>query len=287
MEQLTKLRERIDWLDSQIATLLNERMRATDQVGRIKRMHQSVVTDPTREKVVLKNVAEIVQHPVLKANIGNIYEEIMQESKIAQQFYQSLDFPFRRIGIIGLGLMGGSICKGIKMKDPTIEIRTMKLAAEDNILANEGGWIDHEHATLQELIGEVELIILATPLSSVIPLAEQIKQTCSGSKELIVIDIASVKQEITSAFERLSCQQVEYLATHPMAGKEKRGFSNSQPTLFVNRPWVIVPHRHNHAETVEKMTEVVRFLGAEPVRLEADVHDLTGRARFASSVDFI
>lgn len=274
MDKLNKLRERIDWLDSQIASLLNERMRATDQVGKIKRMNQIVVADQSREKAVLNRVEDMVQHPVLKVNIANIYGEIMQESKVAQQFFQHLSFPFRKIGIIGLGLMGGSICKAIKLKDPAIEIGTINLVpSEDHIMAKEGGWIDREHCALSQLLSESELIILASPLFTVIPLAEEIKRLCCGVKKVLVIDIASVKTEVANTFEKLCCENVEFLATHPMAGKEKGGFINSQATLFVHRPWVIVPHQRNLAESLDKIREAVRFLGSEPVCLEAAVHD--------------
>lgn len=273
MDKLKKLRERIDWLDTQIASLLNERMRATDQVGKIKRNNQIVVTDQSREKIVLDRVEEMVQHPVLKANIANIYSEIMQESKIAQQFFQFLSIPFRRIGIIGLGLMGGSICKGIKLKDHGIEIGTVKLSMEDHAMAVEGGWIDREYDTLEQLTAHSELIILASPLSTVIPFAEEIKRAYRGPKKLLVMDIASAKGEIAEAFETLSCGKVEYFATHPMAGREKSGFSNSKATLFVHRPWVIVPHAKNEADHLDKVKEIVRFLGSEPICMEAALHD--------------
>jgi len=273
MDKLKKLRDRIDWLDSQIALLLNERMRATDQVGKIKRINHIVVTDHSRESVVLHHVEEMVQHPVLKANIANIYSEIMQESKVAQQFFQHLSFPYRRIGIIGLGLMGGSICKAIKMKDSAIQIVTVTLNCEDQTMAREGGWIDQEYTSLGALISESELIILASPLSTVIPLAKQIREKCTSSHPLLVMDIASVKAEATAAFEELSCEKVEFIATHPMAGKEKGGFSHSQATLFVHRPWVIVPHEKNHSASLENVKEVVRFLGSEPICLDSALHD--------------
>src|ERR1700722_2502057 len=101
MSEIKKLRDRIDWLDTQIASLLNERMKAADQIGRVKQANHQEVTDHSREKFVLDNVETIVQHPTLKANISNIYKEIMQESRTAQQFFQHLSLPFRRIGILG------------------------------------------------------------------------------------------------------------------------------------------------------------------------------------------
>jgi len=273
MEQLKKLRDRIDWLDVQIASLLNERMRAADQIGKIKRLNHQEVADQSREKSVLSQVETVVQHPILKMNISNIYKEIMQESRIAQQFFQHLSQPYRRVGIVGLGLMGGSICKAIKTKDPSIEIGTLVQASEDVSPAREGGWIDREHATIEELLENSELIILASPISSIIPLAEKIKEKSGNVDKLVVIDIAGVKEEIVKAYERLSCGRVEFISTHPMAGKEKSGFANSQATLFVNRTWVVVPHGNNTAGGLDSINELIRFLGAQPACLGAGQHD--------------
>jgi len=273
MDRLKKLRDRIDWLDTQIASLLNERMRAADQVGKIKKIIQQDVADQSREMSILYQLETIIQHPILKANISNIYREIMQESRTAQQFFQHLSQPFRRIGIIGMGLMGGSICKGIKTKDSSIEIGTIMHQSEDNFLTETGGWIDQLYSTIGELIQNSELIILASPISTIIQLAKEIKLNSIYLEKLIVIDIASVKGEIVATFEKLSCKNIEYISTHPMAGKENGGFTNSQATLFVNRPWIVVPHKENSPSGIESIKELILFLGSKPICLEAKVHD--------------
>ncbi len=266
MDKLEKLRERIDWLDAQIASLLNERMSAADQAGKIKAERHQDVTDFSREEKVLDQVERVVRHPVLKENIGHIYREIMQESKVAQHFFQHLSQPFRRIGIVGVGLMGGSLAKALKTKDPSIEIGTVSGAVDEEALA--GGWIDKVYSGMQELVQNAELIVLASPLSTIIPLAEEIKRHCQ--KKLIVIDIAGVKTAIAATFEKLSGEGLEYISTHPMAGKENGGFANSQATLFVNRPWVVVPHQGNG---IDSIIEWIKYLGGKPVFLEAAVHD--------------
>lgn len=273
MNKLKKLRDRIDWLDAQIASLLNERMQAADQVGKIKRIIQQDVADLSREMSVLNQVEAIIQHPTLKANISNIYREIMQESRTAQEFFRHLSQPFRRIGIIGMGLMGGSICKGMKTKDASIQIGTLMCESEDHSLAKTGGWVDQVYSTIGDLIQNSELIILATPISTIIPLAEEIKLNSVRLEKIIVIDIASVKEGIVATFEKLSCKNIEYISTHPMAGKVDKGFTNSQATLFVNRPWIVVPHKENSSSGIESIKELFLFLGAKPICLEAKVHD--------------
>ena len=229
--------------------------------------------DSSREENVINQVQNTVQHPVLKANIGNIYKEIMRESRVRTTFFQHLFQPFRKIAIIGLGLMGGSICKALKMKDPTIEIGTLSYSPTDESQALNGGWIDSIFLTLDDLVENADLIILASPISTIIPYAEEIKQHAAQNKKLVVLDIASVKEEIVIAFEKLCSEHVEYIGSHPMAGKETNGFTNSQATLFVNRPWVIVPHRQNSNTGIDSIQELIRFLGAEPTCLEAKVHD--------------
>ena len=273
MDELKKLRERIDWLDTQIASLLNERMRAVDQIGKVKRVQHQEVTDTSREQNVLTQVEMIIQHPTLKSNIAHIYQEIMHESKITQQFFQHPTQPFRRIGIIGLGLIGGSICKGIKMKDSSIEIGSLKYESDDYSLALEGGWVDHVYSSMKELIQNSELLILATPLSTMIGFAEEIKLHSDPLKKLIVIDVASVKGTIIEAFEKLSSDQIEYIGTHPMAGKEKGGFANSHATLFVSWPWIVVPHKKNSPEAIDSISQFIHFLGAELISLDAETHD--------------
>lgn len=273
MELLKKVRDRIDWLDSQIAFLLNERMRAADQVGKIKQTDERLVHDPSRETEVLQQVETIVQHPILKADIARVYETIFRESKISQQFYRVPTCPFRRVGIVGIGLIGGSICKGLKTKDPSIEISALMHPSIDVREAKEGHWIDRVCETLEEFVCDVDIVLLSSPISTIVPHAEEIAKAVALDKKLIVADVASVKRMIVSAFEHLTCPNVEFVGTHPLSGKETSGFVSSQPTLFVGNPWVVVPHRHNTADCLEKIHSLIAFLGSNPVRLEPEVHD--------------
>jgi prephenate dehydrogenase/chorismate mutase len=273
MDDLKKIRDRIDWLDEQIASLLNERMRASDRVGEIKRRSHKDISDPSRETNVLNQVKAIVQHPLLKANISNIYGEIMQESKIAQKFFMHLSQPFHHIGIIGLGLIGGSICKALKTKASSLMLDTIDHPSEDHSLAHQEGWIDNVHANMSDLIEHCDLIILAVPLSMIIPIAKELKKQARDNKKVVVIDVGGVKEEIAKAFEKLSSKNIEFIATHPMAGKELPGFANSQATLFVNRPWIVCPHQKNLPQEIHRIEELLKYLGSNPIQLEAAVHD--------------
>jgi prephenate dehydrogenase len=274
MDTLKGLRDHLDMLDFQICSFINERMNIIDRIGQIKREHQLPVTDQSREEEIFTHVKMAVEHPVLKESIVRIYKQMIEESRTAQKFLQYLSCPFKKVGIIGLGLMGGSICKALKLKDPSIHVATMICETEDYRLALQEGWIDSQYSSLLDLMLCSELIILATPISTVASIAKQLSLHGSQlSEQLVVIDLTSVKKGVIESIEGLSDEKMEFISTHPMAGNEKRGFANSQATLFVSRPWVIVPHEKNSSHALRQVDGLIQFFGAEPVYLEGDCHD--------------
>ncbi len=158
----------------------------------------------------------------------------------------------KKIKIIGLGLMGGSIAKDLKSEDAL----------------------------------ETELIILAAPLSAIPSLATEIHAQSQNRQEpLIVMDIGSVKSKIAMHFETLSTDFVQFVATHPMAGAEKGGYENSREGLFAGAPWVVTPHRKNTEEALDLVEAFIRRLGANPLRMDADTHDW--RAALVSHLPYI
>lgn len=273
MDSLEQLRKQLDQIDTQIVSLLEQRLSIVDRIGILKRdLHQNI-TDTVRENVVLKHVESECQNFFLKENIRDIYKTIIETSKIEENFYHYKFCPFSRIGIIGTGVIGGSICKEIKIKNPSIEILSVFQETEDNSLAQRAGLIDKQYGW-EEFIQRADLIILASPISTILPFAEKIKQAHIGSpQKLIVIDIASVKNEIVGAFEMLSDGQLEFVGTHPIVDNETKGFAYSLATLLVNKPWIIVPHAKNDESTIHSIQEFIHFLGAKPLFLEKEEHD--------------
>jgi prephenate dehydrogenase/chorismate mutase len=272
MENLKLLRQRLDEIDFQIVKLLNKRMELADEIAEWKTQHQTPITDLEREMEVMTHVHEEVKNPVLNDFIDNIYKQIIDCAKASQSLRKRHTLPFFDIGIIGLGLIGGSIAKSIKAKQPSI--RLYALDFPDAHEAIQSRLIDKTFSTLCELADHCDLIVLATPISTIIPIAQQISEASNQLKRpLLVIDIASVKGKIVDCFETLTSSFVEYLSTHPMAGSEKSGFKNSVSSLFVNAPWVIVPHKKNHEHRIDQTRSFIEFLGAAPCLLNAQIHD--------------
>lgn len=175
------------------------------------------------------------------------------------------------ISVIGVGLIGGSIVKAWKRKRPDAKIASLRGDYPDLQLAET--WIDHLFDSWKELIAWSDLIILAAPLSMITELANEVSRHAPEDKRLLIIDVGSVKKAIVSTFERLTKNNVEFLSTHPMAGKEKWGFAHSDPSLFENRPWIVVPHEKNREESVKTITSWIKLIGAEPILMSSEKHD--------------
>ena len=166
---------------------------------------------------------------------------------------------FRKIGIIGLGLMGGSILKGLEGKIEVVQ-----------------GDLDR--------LDEIDVLLLAVPISAILEIGEKISKL-PLARPLVVIDVGSVKGEIAHCFEKWTKGPLQFVATHPMAGKEQSGFEHSDPKLFQGATWVVTPHKKNSEATLLDVEAIIRLLGAHPIRMEAEIHDK--RAALVSHVPYI
>lgn len=180
---------------------------------------------------------------------------------------------FKNIGILGLGLIGGSIVKTLKLKNKNIRLYTVKRNNDKDIqIANKLKFLNKICDNYEEFLNKVELIIIATPIETIIPIAKIIYQTNHLKKKVIVIDVGSIKGKIVNEFEKLT-NDFEFIGTHPMAGGDKSGFQNSDPFLFLNYLWIITPHRKNKKSSIVKIKKFIEYLGAKSKILNAKDHD--------------
>lgn len=271
---MQKLRNIIDKLDRRITRLIEKRIKTAEEIAEIKNYINAPLTDLKREERVFQKIQSLTSLPMAKDSLRNIYRIFFEFSKASRSLMRQKNLPFHRIGIIGMGLIGGSIARILKAKKPEITISTIKRAGKNNFLAKKSGVLDKEFNNFNQLMENADLIILAVPIQKIIPLAKKIQSACGSRKnKLIVIDISSVKQKITMTFENMTNKKVEFISTHPMAGSEKSGFSNSQTSFFVKKPWIIVPHKKNSKNALENISKLILFLGGEPSTINAAEHD--------------
>lgn len=267
-DELEILRRQIDAIDAALVDFLNTRLDIVRRIGELKGSTQAPISDPGREAAILESLREQAKHPLLKENIGAILEPLFRCSKQMQKLATAPEAPARQVGIVGLGLLGSSIARALKL-------RGLEITAVDPVLGLElPDYVDQSLDNPSDLVGAVDLIILATPIETIPSLAKDIVQRARDSAQsLLLMDVASLKAEIAELFESLSAEQIQCIPTHPMAGSEKRGPQSGQASLFIDAPWIITPIASASQESLNAVEQLIGALGAQIVHLDAAEHD--------------
>ena len=177
----------------------------------------------------------------------------------------------KRILIVGLGLLGGSYARGLKrfgfhISAITKEQSSIDFALQEGII-NEGSTeID------ARMIGEADLVIFALyPHIFVEWIAENQGLLKSGA---LITDVTGVKRSIVYRIQDILRPDVEFVAAHPMAGREVSGVENSTDRMFFGANFIVTPTEKNTPEAVETIIELGRLLGFSNVTtLSPEEHD--------------
>jgi prephenate dehydrogenase len=175
---------------------------------------------------------------------------------------------FQRIGIVGLGLIGGSIALrarelwpaglviAVDHKDvleTAMRLHAIDVAADDPIV-----------------LAEADLVVLAAPVRQNIgrlaELDEYIRQPA------VITDTGSTKRAIVAAARALP-PRFTFIGGHPLGGAATSGLEHARPDLFAGRPWLLTPTGDAAGEALEKLSAFVRALGAEPRAIGVEAHD--------------
>lgn len=174
------------------------------------------------------------------------------------------------IGFIGLGLIGGSILKSLKIKHPdyhTIAFSRsqgpLNEAAADNML-------DEIAAGVEDSFGDCDYIFLCTPVEYNSKYLAQLKGHIKPS--CIITDVGSVKGYIHKSVTEFNMES-NFIGGHPMAGSEKTGYANSNPLILENAYYAITPTTKVPKQKVDEFVGMVRDMCAIPVVVEPDKHD--------------
>lgn len=176
----------------------------------------------------------------------------------------------RRIGFIGLGLIGGSIARAIRRCYPSSEILAYDTNRDALSVALAEGIIDYACTRIDENYGTCDYIFLCTPVSCnsayLYTLKDIMKPGC------ILTDVGSVKTDIHLKITELGLEE-SFVGGHPMAGSEKTGFASSSEHLLENAYYVLTPSSQVPGEYVQRMQAIVASIGAIPIVLDYREHD--------------
>lgn len=176
----------------------------------------------------------------------------------------------KRVAIVGLGLIGGSIAKALRERQSDIFL--LAVDRSDVGLRTDVGAIVSEFVPIDSLaqhrarITECDLVVLCQPVRIIVNtvseyLAEQTVVTDTGStKRLVAIHAGS------------GAASAWFVPGHPMAGKAHGGFENATASLFEGRPWILCPEGRN-TEAVARVEALIDLVGAKRVVMSPEEHD--------------
>ncbi|HEY7170933.1 MAG TPA: prephenate dehydrogenase/arogenate dehydrogenase family protein [Vicinamibacterales bacterium] len=175
---------------------------------------------------------------------------------------------FQRIGIVGLGLIGGSIALAARELWPA----SLVVAVDNKDVLETAMRLHAIDVAADDLIvlAEVDLVILAAPVRQNLAILEQLDEYVHQPS--VVTDTSSTKREIVSAAAALP-PRFTFIGGHPLGGAAASGLEHARTDLFRGRPWLFTPSSDAHGDALEKLLAFARALGAEPRVIGVDAHD--------------
>jgi len=174
------------------------------------------------------------------------------------------------VTVVGLGLMGASLCMDLKAQGLCREVRGVARRTQTVLDAFFAGAVDLATNDLQTGILGADIVLLATPVRTIVStLAEIGPRLWPGT---LVMDMGSTKSEICAAMELLP-PQVQPVGGHPMCGKETAGFEAAECGLYRNATWVLSPLQRTSPHALDLAWELAAAVGARPVVIEPERHD--------------
>ena len=174
------------------------------------------------------------------------------------------------IAFIGLGLIGGSIAKGIKRSNPDITIMAYMRTRSKLEQAKQEGIIDNILEGINEDLEQCKLIFLCTPVEYNAAYLAQIQPYLKPGT--IITDVGSTKTDIHEHVIRLDMEEV-FVGGHPMAGSEKTGYEHSSDHLLENAYYIITPTAKSRQEDIDRLIQVAEAIGSIPIVLDYKRHD--------------
>jgi len=178
-----------------------------------------------------------------------------------------------RISILGTGLIGGSLGLAWQERRPDCTIVGHD-RPEVLETAESRGAIDEKAADPVTAVDDADLVVLATPLSTILKLLDTIADHVPEGA--FITDVGSVKQPVLDQAADVLPDHVHFLGGHPMAGAEHGGIEHADPLLFENAVYALCARNTDHEQVLDEfgpVVDLVEATGARPLPLSPDRHD--------------
>jgi len=178
---------------------------------------------------------------------------------------------FKKICIIGCGLIGSSLARAIKKNNLAKKIVSSNRSDAANKKVIELKIVDDSNSDTKKMVEESDLIIIATPLSSYEDVILKIKDSLKNGS--ILTDVGSVKENVISLIEKNVPKNVSWISSHPIAGTEESGPEAGFSELFENRWCILTPSKKTSDKDIKLLETFWKKMGSKVDIMDAKQHD--------------
>ena len=178
---------------------------------------------------------------------------------------------FKKVCIIGCGLIGSSLARVIKKHNLSEKIVSSNRSDIVNKKVLELKIVDDSSSDTQKMVNDSDLIIIATPLSSYENVILKIKNSLKNG--MILTDVGSVKEKVIGLVEKAVPKDVSWISSHPIAGTEESGPEAGFSELFKNRWCILTPSKKAKEKDINTLKSFWKKIGSKVDIMDAKQHD--------------
>ncbi|HEY0137252.1 MAG TPA: prephenate dehydrogenase/arogenate dehydrogenase family protein, partial [Nannocystis sp.] len=179
--------------------------------------------------------------------------------------------PFRRVAMLGIGLINGSLAKVLKREGAAGEIVACSRRAETRDRALELGLCDRAVADPADAVRGADLIVLGTPPGALSALAAAMSPGLD--RDAIVTDVSSIKAQVVRDVAPHLPDPSRFVPGHPVAGTEHSGPDAAFDTLFVRRRCILTPTEETDPQAVDRVRAMWELAGSAVDVMTPEHHD--------------
>jgi prephenate dehydrogenase len=178
----------------------------------------------------------------------------------------------RRLTLLGLGLLGGSVAKAARGEGLAREIVAVGRRLESLEPALHDGVVDHITTDVAQGVAGSDFCVLATPVATLASLLGEVWR--AAPDDAVLTDVGSTKAAIVRTAESLGrARPLAFIGAHPMAGSERSGYAVARPDLFKGALVILTPTDRSLPSALERVREFWQALGARVMTLDPVTHD--------------
>lgn len=177
---------------------------------------------------------------------------------------------FHKVAVIGLGLIGGSLCRALRRVFPNLELVGIDQPPVINLARDS---LDQVFSPddLENALRQVDLVFLATPINTIIEILKKIATAIAPGT--LVTDVGSTKVEIVATASKTMIDGCYFIGGHPMTGHAQSGWQHADAYLFENAAYVLTPDLPAPEKTRADFIALLQGLGAHVIEMDAATHD--------------